>query len=100
MMPAPAFILPPRPETRSTALVEISGRQKVMRLGLFFTTIDRHVRSVYQQLDGETILADECRCTVNWGSNVWRAKRPFSVTRSLECPIDQHGIAARHPEVA
>jgi hypothetical protein len=78
-MPAPAFILPPRPETRSTALVEISGRQ---------------------QLDGETILADECRCTVNWGSNVWRAKRPFSVTRSLECPIDQHGIAARHPEVA
>lgn len=46
-------------------------------------------RSVYPQFGGSFVLADECRCRVEWGKH-----RPeglnFSVSRSIECPLDEH----------
>jgi len=48
-----------------------------------FQVIGKHVRSVYPQFGGGTILADECKCRIDY--------RPqFTVTRSLTCPIDEH----------
>ncbi len=88
------------PETRSTKLVEINGRQTVARRGIFFTRVCGRLRSAYQQLDGETILADECSCQLNWGSLHRSCVREFSVTRSVNCPINEHSIAARQFEDA
>jgi hypothetical protein len=88
------------PETRSTQLVEINGRQTVAWRGIFFTIVRGHLRSAYQQLDGETILADECSCQCNWGSEHPSHARRFSITRSVNCPINEHSIAARQFEDA
>jgi hypothetical protein len=97
-----AYVLsfPARPETRTTALVEVAGRETVVRLGLFFAKIGHHRRAVYENLDGEIILADACVCEVNWGSEHPSYKRSLSVTRSVNCPINCHMIAARQSEVA
>jgi hypothetical protein len=46
---------------------------------------------VYQQFDGELILADECSCTWDWQPD-------FEVTRSVGCKIDQHKAEARRKE--
>ena len=40
-------------------------------------------RTVYEQLDGTVILADECTC----------ARDPFT------CPIDKYGLEARRKEL-
>jgi hypothetical protein len=98
--------------TRTTALIEVAGREKVVRIGIFFTQVGQHRRSVYENLDGEIILADACKCELNWGSagESWLSSlpesehtlqaRPFSVTRSVNCPINCHMISARQTEVA
>jgi hypothetical protein len=44
---------------------------------------DLPYRCVYEQLDGNVILADDCTC----------AKDPFT------CPIDKHSMAARMHEL-
>jgi hypothetical protein len=44
------------------------------------------VRSAYEQRYGAIILADECKCRVDWN--------PFRVTRRIECPIDEHRAVA------
>lgn len=59
------------------------GRTKLRELHLGFREIGGERRTVYEQLDGNVILADECLC--------W--KDPFS------CPIDKHGLAARMKEM-
>lgn len=45
-----------------------------------FALVGGHTRLMFEQLDGEQILADECKCS----------KDP-----SLECPVDRHAIKAR-----
>ncbi len=82
-----AFTLPQIPAGRSTAVIELVGREMIVRRGVFFTKIGRVRRSMYQQFDGETILADECKCTTDWQPD-------FEVTRSWDCPIDQHRMQA------
>lgn len=68
---------------RSTQVVEISGRQRIARRGIYFAAIGKYRRAVYQQFDGSMELADRCSCITEW--------RPdFSVTRSPGCVIDQH----------
>ena len=83
-----ALTLPPIAEMPALHLVEVKGRQTVVRRGIFFTLIGRWRRSCYQQIDGETILADECKCWIDWLPD-------FTVRRSLNCPIDEHSVAAR-----
>jgi hypothetical protein len=82
-----ALTLPQIPPERSAALVEVLGRETIARRGVFFTKIGRMRRSVIQQFDGETILADECKCATDWQPD-------FEVTRSWDCPIDQHRVQA------
>lgn len=66
--------------------------------GLFFESIyvegeGKHVRALYRQFDGSDILADRCRCRVDW--------RPaFVVIKSPHCPIDEHRAAALQLEEA
>jgi len=67
----------------TTRVISIRGRQRVERTGLYFVVWGGRRRSVYQQLDSEVVLADLCTCRFDW--------RPeFTVTRSVNCVIDQH----------
>jgi hypothetical protein len=59
------------------------GRIKLRELQLSIQTIGGERRTVYEQLDGNVILAYECTCR----------KDPFS------CPIDKHAIAARNQDL-
>jgi len=52
--------------------------------GLQFAEINGKRRSVYRQLDGTIILADECKCGVRF---------------ELDCPIDDHAIKASAQEM-
>ena len=82
------------PQPRSTKVVSIDGRQRVERIPgneLYFVLWGGRRRSVYQQFDGELILADECSCTWDWQPD-------FEVTRSVGCKIDQHKAEARRKE--
>lgn len=64
-------------------LVEIDQRQTLVRRGVFFQTLGRHRRALYEQLGGEVILGDCCTCSTDWTPD-------FTVTRSPRCPIDWH----------
>lgn len=88
-----AFSLPTSPEKRSTMIVEVEGRQRVSRIGIFLATVGQRRRTVYENIDGEVIVADACTCAVDWQPSL-------RVTRSVNCPIDQHSIAARSAEAA
>jgi len=52
--------------------------------GTALATVGGVRRTVYYQLDGEIILADECEC---------------DASSCLECPIDEHAIRARMREL-
>jgi len=87
-----AFTLPPSP---SVQLEIVKGRQAVARHGVFFTAVGKHRRGVYQQMNREIILADECKCTVEWLA--WTGRETgasFRVTPQIACPIDEHRITA------
>ena len=45
-------------------------------------------RMVYQQLDGEILLGEECNCQASWDE--WS----FFVVRSGDCPVDEHRLHA------
>lgn len=87
-----ALTLAHSPSTAKVVTMEIAGRQQVMRVGLYFAKVGHWRRSVYQQLDGDQILADDCCCVVDWPNGF------FTVRRSPSCPIDQHKIKARGEE--
>jgi hypothetical protein len=72
---------------RTTAVVEINGRERIRRRGIYFTVIAGRRRMVYQQLNGEIELADLCTCFFDWTPD-------FEVTRSPGCVIDQHRLEA------
>jgi hypothetical protein len=55
------------------------GRIKLRELKLGFRAYDGERRTVYEQLDGNVILADECTCYRD----------------PLFCPIDKHAMEAR-----
>jgi hypothetical protein len=74
------------------AVETVGSRQKLIRTGIFFTLINKQNRSAYQNLDGETMLADECRCIPLWARDVNGSH--FSVKRVANCPIDEHKAAA------
>lgn len=68
-----------------------SDRQRVVRHGIFITHVGSRRRMVYQQLDGEIILADECKCRVDWPEVLpenWPVS--FVIERRFDCPIDEH----------
>ena len=59
--------------------------------GIFFAVIADHRRSVYQQYDGQVILADECKCVVNWLKFRGAAAGiSFEILRNADCPINEH----------
>jgi len=72
---------------RTTSTVVVQGRQRVERYGIYFARIAGRNRSVYRQVDGEIEFADACKCFTDWQPD-------FTVTRSLDCPIDEHRILA------
>jgi hypothetical protein len=78
------------PATLPVTLEIVRGRQTVARRGLFFAVIAKHRRAVYQQLNGETILADECKCIVNWPDEGGDFGLSFDILRNADCPIDEH----------
>jgi hypothetical protein len=84
---ANALRLPAMP---SATLEIVRGRQRVVRRGIFFTLFFKRRRSVYAQLDGEIILADECQCIVHWPENGGPFGLSFEILRSASCPIDEH----------
>jgi hypothetical protein len=66
---------------------------------LFVTYADGNRRAVYEQCDGEMILASDCKCRADWVPDPEdidfkafnRGQRSvFVVIRSLDCPIDEH----------
>ena len=61
-----------------------------------FHSVRGKVRSVYLQVDGKFILADECACAIIFlGFEPWlNTNISFRVERSIACPVDQHRIAA------
>lgn len=82
---ATVFVLPaPAPKP---AIEIVPPARVVAQPGIFFTKIGKWRRAVYEQYDGVLILAEECRCTVEWD--------PFGVVRSPFCPIDQHRAQVR-----
>ena len=83
-----ALQLPPSPSGVSLEIVR--GRQKTVRHGIFITWIGKQPRTVYQQLDGEIILADECKCFVDWPDEGGPFGLSFTIERRAECPIDEH----------
>lgn len=80
------------PSTPSAKLEVVGGRQRVVRFGIFFAVVGQHLRSVYEQVDGKIILADECRCRIDYPDKFFPedccAGASFVVTPSIECPID------------
>lgn len=81
---------PLRPAAALSCTLEIvQGRQRVHRHGIFFSLVAGRRRSVYTQLDGEIILADECECRIDWPAETG-TDFSFAVTRNLDCPIDEH----------
>ena len=83
-LPPPHGVWPP------VSLEIVRGRQRVVRRGIFFTMIGKHRRSCYQQLNGETILADECKCAVDWPEEGGDFGLGFKIQRCAGCPIDEH----------
>lgn len=83
-----ALELPAQPAVR---LEIVRGRQTVARHGIFFAVVGKHRRSVYMQLNGETILADECKCLVRWSEDA-PPGFSFEVLRNADCPIDEHQL--------
>ena len=72
------------------SLLEKNGRQMVRREpGMFFALVSGHRRGAYLNLNGELVLADECKCRVEWTD-----APGFSIERNLDCPIDEHRYAA------
>jgi hypothetical protein len=71
----------------STRVIQIRGRDRIERRGLYFAVVAHKRRSVYQQLNGEIELADLCTCSFDWQPD-------FQVTRSPSCVIDQHRLEA------
>jgi hypothetical protein len=51
------------------------------------------MRSVYQQNNGDYILADECKCKVDFSIVTASKYVPMTVTRVPNCPIDEHRAA-------
>jgi hypothetical protein len=85
------LVKPQNNTQRSTEVVSIAGRDRVVRRGIYFAVIGKRRRSVYQQFDGKIELADLCTCTVDW--------RPdFEIIRSAVCVIDEHARQARDDE--
>jgi hypothetical protein len=85
------------PSCFSTHLEIVRGRQRVIRKGIFFTRVGKHLRSVYMQFDGEVILADECICRVDLEEDFFPSECcsfSFVVTRDAGCPIDEHKVLA------
>ncbi len=83
-----ALTLPPVP---SVELQVVAGRQQVVRHGMFFGEYSGKRRALYTQLDGKIILADECKCRIDWTTKVCAG---FTVQRVIDCPIDDHKALA------
>ncbi len=93
------------PSTPSAKLEVVGGRQRAVRFGIFFSVIGRHRRSVYEQLDGQIVLADECTCRIDYPEKFFpddcSSEASFVVTPSPECPIDFHkALGLRNTETA
>jgi len=58
-------------------------------MGIEFRKVGGVVRSVYPQFGGDFILADECKCRVDY-SKPSSAGVSFTVIRSNQCPVDEH----------
>lgn len=76
---------PAPPEKPAVTLEIVRGRQTTVRHGIFFAVLGKQRRSFYMQFDGKPILADECKCHLNWFED-----GGFDVCRSQACPIDEH----------
>lgn len=69
---------------------------------LFRLTKQNEVRAVYEQCDGEIILASDCICRVEHiiDPETWDAEFPnfaqtkMVVIRSIDCPVDEHKAEA------
>ena len=90
-----ALTLPPKP---SVTLEVVGGRQQVVRHGVFLGVFAGRNRTLYQQFDGELILADECKCRVDWPDDFFGPSGAFTFTveRAFDCPIDEHRVVARN----
>jgi hypothetical protein len=76
---------PAQPAKPAVTLEIVRGRQQTMRHGIFFAPLGKQRRSFYMQFNGEPILADECKCAVDWID-----QGGFEVQRYELCPIDEH----------
>lgn len=86
----PAFALK-LPNFRTAEVISIRGRQTVARRGIYIGKLGGVRRMLYQQFDGEVVLASECSCATDWQPD-------FAVARSDSCKIDQHRAEAREKE--
>jgi hypothetical protein len=64
--------------------------------GIRFKQVGKHLRSVYDQNNGDVILADECTCNVlpsgyrYEGPTKNAVRHVMCIERDINCPIDQH----------
>ena len=65
-----------------------------------FQKVNGVTRSVYPQLGGGVILADECKCRMEWGKIKPEGGVSFRVTAALDCPVDKHAQKARMLDVS
>ena len=82
---------------RKTRLSVVRGRQVVERIavrGVMFLRVGRHLRSCYMQIDGTTVLGDECACRVDWPERTTNGFT-FAIFYHYDCPIDEHKLRAR-----
>jgi hypothetical protein len=94
---ANALTLPPAP---SVGPELVQGRQQVVRHGIFLGDFRGKRRTLYMQFDGEIILADECKCRVDYSFDFFDSGLTFTVERVCDCPIDEHRVMARRQEAA
>lgn len=79
------------PAASGVTLEVVNGRQVPVRHGIFLSVVSGKLRTCYAQLDGEIILADECKCRIDWLA--WTGVEEgvsFRIVRLAACPIDAH----------
>lgn len=89
-----------QPRRLRTAVVR--GRQQIERIdrrGIFFARSGSHLAAAYLQMDGTTVLAEECTCRVDWPERT-PAGFTFAIRRDFNCVIDEHKLLARTDEEA
>lgn len=74
--------------------------------GPFVDVFDGKRRTMFRNYDGNIVLADECKCAIEWlgrKAGTFAHEEPaisFRIIRSIDCPIDEHKSVALQTEAA